>query len=212
MKIALLIPTLPERKPLRDRLIFEILRQMNALNLSGGVNEPDRKGLETDVCILINEDNREKTTGRKRNELIQQAVEYGACAVAFLDDDDMIGPTYIKRAIEFANSGYDCAELWGQIYFNGKKGNPFHHFIDCMNPATGKIEWWQDDKYYYRMINHLNFVTLDMVKNIPFPDQVFGEDGKQSEAMRDAGIFKTMMPIPEIIYHYYVGEPKHELL
>jgi hypothetical protein len=49
------------------------------------------------------------------------------------------------------------------------------------------------------------------VKDIPFPDQNFGEDGKQSEAMRDAGIFKTMYPIPEIIYRYFNGQPKYAL-
>lgn len=205
MKVALLIPTLPERKPLRDRLITEILRQMNELGLSGGVNESDWPDLETDVCILINEDNREKTTGKKRNELIQKADELGACAVAFIDDDDMIGPTYIKRAMEFANSGYDVCELWGQIYWSGKKGKPFHHSIKYK-------EWNEDDKIYMRTPNHLNFMTLDLIKNIPFPDQSFGEDGQASYAWRDAGVFNTEMPCKDILYHYHCGEPKHEII
>ncbi len=61
------------------------------------------------------------------------------------------------------------------------------------------------------MPNHLNFQKLSLVKDIPFPDQVFGEDGKQSYAMRDAGIFKTEYKIPEVIYHYFNGEPKRAL-
>lgn len=204
-KFCILIPTLPERKPLRDRLIIEILRQMNALNLSGGVNEPDRKGLETDVCILINEDNREKTTGKKRNELIQQAVEYGACAVAFVDDDDLIGPTYIQRAMEFANSDCDCAELFGQYYENGKKGNPFHHSLKYDH-------WFQDEKMYYRNPNHLSFLRLDKVKHIKYPDITVGEDGQYSISLHQADVLKTEYPIPEIIYYYFAGNPKHELL
>jgi hypothetical protein len=128
-----------------------------------------------------------------------------------MDDDDMPGPTYIKRGLEVVASGMDCGELWGQIYFNGKAGNPFHHIIECINPANGKLEWWQDEKYYYRTVNHLNFQKLSLIADIAFPEKNFGEDGVQSERMRDAGIFKTMYPIPEIIYHYYVGNPKHAI-
>lgn len=199
MKLSILIATLTERAPLKERVIAELNRQIAELNVGD------------QVIICTAEDQRQATTGFKRNELIKMAVKIGAKVIAFIDDDDLPGPTYIKRGLEVVESGMDCGELWGDIYFNGKKGNPFHHFIDCVNPATGKIEWWQDGKFYYRMINHLNFQKLSLVKDIPFPDQVFGEDGKQSEAMRDAGIFKTMYPITETIYHYYCGEPKHAL-
>lgn len=199
MKFAILIPTLTERTQLKERV-------NNVLNAQ--INKLPNPSL---VRIFTNEDQRQKATGIKRNELVADAIQAGFTHGAFMDDDDLPGATYIQRAIEFMESGLDCAELWGQIYFNGKAGNPFHHFINCINPLNGKIEWWQDNQFYYRMINHLNFVKLDLVKDIPFPDQVFGEDGKQSEAMRDAGIFKTMYPIPEVIYHYFVGEPKEEI-
>lgn len=198
MKLAILIATLEERVQLRNRLQTELERQIKMVH-SGGIR------------IIFNEDERQKTTGQKRNELILSAVRSEAEYIAFIDDDDLCGDTYIQRGLEVAESGMDCGELYGQIYFGGKKGNPFHHFIDCVNPATGKIEWWQDNQFYYRMINHLNFQKLSLVKDIPFPEQNFGEDGKQSEAMRDAGIFKTMYPIPEIIYHYFCGQPKHAL-
>lgn len=205
MKFAILIPTLPERKPLRDRLIAEILRQMNALNLSGGVNETDWPDIETDVCILINEDNREKTTGKKRNQLIEIASKFGAHAVAFVDDDDMIGETYIKRAMEFVDSGCDCAELFGQYYENGKKGNPFHHSLKYDH-------WFHDAKIYYRNPNHLSFLRLDKIKDIKYPDITIGEDGQYSIALQKSGVLKTEYPIPEIIYYYYAGNPKHEIL
>lgn len=198
MKLAILIPTLTERLTLLDRVIAELTKQIRELDTN-------------DILIKWDEDQKQKTTGEKRNGLIEWAVRNKVQYVAFLDDDDLPGPTYLKRGIEVVDSGMDCGELWGQIYFDGKPGNPFHHFIDCKNPATGKIEWWQDEKFYYRMPNHLNFQKLSLVKDIPFPNQVFGEDGKQSEAMRDAGIFKTMYPIPEIIYHYFVGNPKHAI-
>ena len=49
------------------------------------------------------------------------------------------------------------------------------------------------------------------MKNIRFPDQSFGEDGKFSEQIHAAGILKTEYKIPEIIYNYYCGEPKYAL-
>jgi hypothetical protein len=203
MKLAILIPTIHEREGLRHRLIREL-----EVQIGQNIRAID---YHKEIDIIINVDGREKLIGQKRNELIQRAVEKKAEYIAFFDDDDLPGPTYIKRGLEVAESGMDCGELWGQIYWDGKPGNPFHHFINCVNPANGKIEWWQDDKFYYRMINHLNFQKLSLVKDIPFPEKNFGEDGVQSELMRDAGVFKTMYPIPEVIYHYFNGTPKHAL-
>lgn len=206
MKLALLIPTTPDRKEYLERLISEILRQMNELQLAGGVHELDHVNMETDVCIMINEDNREKTTGRKRNELIAQAVLAGAQYIAHIDSDDMPGPTYIKRGMEVVASGLDCGELHGTLYINGRKDTrPFHHSIEYK-------EWWEDSKAYYRCPNHLNFIKLDLVKDIPFPDQTFGEDGQWAvHRVQPAGVLKTMYQIPEVIYHYFSGNPKHEI-
>lgn len=189
--LAILIPTTPDRDILLQRLLEELQRQATEL-----------KATSKDVDFIIletpkhNKETNEFSHGAKRNQLIQMAVERGAKAIAFHDDDDMPGPTYIKRGLEFVESGMDVSELWGQIYFKGVKGNPFHHSLIHK-------EWWQDDKFYYRMPNHLNFQKLELTKQVPFPDQGFGEDGKQSYAMRDAGIFKTEFKIPEIIYNYF---------
>ncbi len=212
MKLAILCPTLIHgcvvnrhgggrigNSALKDRMEAAINKQIASYYT------------EHEVKIFFELDAGERTTGAKRNSLVEHAVKWGADAHAHFDDDDLPGETYIQRGIEFMESGMDVAELWGQIYFGGIPGNPFHHYIECRNPATGKIEWWQDDKFYYRMPNHLNFVKTSLVKDIKFPDQVFGEDGKHSEAVQAAGVLKTEFKIPEIIYHYYCGEPKHKI-
>lgn len=204
MKLAILIPTTPDRKPLLDRLIQKILSQMNTLALTGGVNEPDSPQWETDVCVFINEDNYERSVGKKRNELIQMAVAASANTIAFVDSDDLIGDTYLERAMQFVASDCDTAELWGQIYWSGKPGKPFHHSIKYK-------EWYEDDKFYYRCNNHLNFFKLSVVKDFKFPDYNFGEDGIWSMAIKDAGVLKKEFPISEVIYHYFCGDPKHEI-
>lgn len=178
--LAILIPTLPERQRLLNRLLAEL----------------DKQRVNKNVIIILSEDQKQWTTGGKRNALVAAAVQNNATHISFADDDDMIGTTYIQRGIEFMESGLDCAELWGNYYVRGKLIKPFHHSI-------AHKEWYEDKRAYYRCVNHLNFQKLSLVKDIPFPDQNFGEDGKQSYAMRDAGVFKTEYKIPEVIYHYY---------
>lgn len=179
-KFAILIPTLTSRERLLSRLMAEI----------------DRQRVGQDVIVITLKDNGEKTTGRKRNELIQAAVGAGAEYVAFVDDDDMIGENYIKLNMEGIAMGFDCNSLMGRIYFKGKPGNPFHHSIIYDH-------WYQDEKMYYRNPNHLNCIRLEKIKDIPFRDQTIGEDGHWSIDIQKAGFLKTEFQIKEIIYHYF---------
>lgn len=98
-KLAVLIPTLTERARLLARLMKELDRQ--------------RKG--KDVIVIHHEDQGQKTTGQKRNELIQTAVDQGAEYVSFFDDDDMPGENYITRNLEGIAGGLDCCSLTGRI-------------------------------------------------------------------------------------------------
>jgi hypothetical protein len=171
-----------------------LTERQKLLNRLQSVLDKQRAG--KNVILIIAEDQGQKTTGQKRNELIQAALQNDADYIAFFDDDDLPGETYIQKGIEVMNSGMDCGELWGNYYVKGKLIKPFHHSIQYK-------DWYEEKTHYCRMPNHLNFQKLSLVKDIPFPDQVFGEDGKQSYAMRDAGIFKTQYPIKDILYHYY---------
>lgn len=179
-KFAILIPALSNRAKLLNRLLAELDRQ--------------RKG--KDVVVIVLSDNGEKTTGTKRNELIQAAMGIEAEYVAFVDDDDMVSPNYIDLNLEGIAMGLDCNSLLGRIYFKGKPGNIFHHSIIYDH-------WWQDSKMYYRNPNHLNCIRLEKIKDIPFKDQTIGEDGHFSIDIQKAGVLKTEFQIKEIIYNYY---------
>lgn len=192
IKLAILIPSLVEREHFRDRVTTALAKQISDLDAHDHVK------------ILFNIDNKEYTTGYKRNALVYAARKIGAAYHSFFDDDDLPGETYIKRGLETVESGLDCGSLIGQIYFGGVPGMPFLHSLKY-------TEWSQDDKFYYRMPNHLNFVNTEKVKDILFPDQVFGEDGQQSYAMRDAGVLKTEYDTKDVLYHYFTGTPKHKL-
>lgn len=182
--LAILIPTIPERQQLLTRVIAQLDEQ--------------RAGHE---CILIiHESPREerggKTTGEKRNELMGEAVARNATHIAFVDDDDLIGPTYIQRNMECVNGDYDTIELWGQYYENGKQMMPFHHSIIY-------DKWWQDNKAYYRCNNHLNCMKLSLVKDISFLPRTVGEDGNWAMDIQKAGILKNEYKVNEITYFYF---------
>lgn len=205
MKLAILTPTLEDGATVNTPGGVRVGNAELLNRMQNQLREQARKvSLKHEVQLFINVDRGEKTTGYKRNALMEAALLWGADAHAFFDDDDLPGATYIERGIEFMESGMDVAELWGQIYWSGVPGKPFHHSIEVR-------EWYEDNDFYYRMPNHLNFVKTSLVKDIKFPDQVFGEDGKWSYALRDAGLLKTEFKIPEIMYHYFCGNPKHRI-
>lgn len=187
--LAILIPTLTERVQLFHRVV-------NQLN-------DQRAG--HDCVIIYNEDQGQVSTGEKRNDLLDKAREKNASHIAFVDDDDLVGPNYVALNMEAVHGNYDCAELWGQYYENGKQLNPFHHSILYDH-------WFQDAKLYYRNPNHLNCIKLELLKDIKFQDKTIGEDGHYSIDIQKSGLLKKQFPINEIIYYYFAGSKKNHKL
>lgn len=188
--LAILIPTTPDRQRLLDRLMKEL----------------DKQRAGHDCIVIINETASHKdggpTTGAKRNQLLDAAREQNASHVAFIDSDDLISPRYIDAVMPAVLHEYDCAELWGQYYENGKIMNPFHHSIK-------HDHWWQDAKFYYRNPNHLNVIKLSLLDGIRFQDKTIGEDGHYSIDLQKAGVIKNEYPIKEILYYYFSGRNKN---
>lgn len=185
---AILISTLTERKKLLDRVMAQL----------------DKQRAGHDCIVILNEDQGQQSTGEKRNGLVLAAIENNATNIAFVDDDDLLGPRYVELNMQAVHGGYDTASLWGQYYEHGKQLNPFHHSLKYK-------EWWQDDKFYYRCNNHLNMMSLEKVKDFKFLDRNFGEDGNWSMDIQKAGVLKTEFQIDEIIYYYFHGRRNHAL-
>ena len=101
--ISILICSLHKRKALLDQLLHEIDKQIKE---SGGVGKVD---------VLLNIDNKEKSTGVKRQELLDQATgKY----IIFIDDDDWIEPCYVSELLKAAESDADCFAINGWITTN----------------------------------------------------------------------------------------------
>ncbi len=196
--LSLLIPTTPDRSEYFGRLYKELTRQIHELYLEYEVEivelwtQPSSFDT-TDISL---------TTGAKRNKLVERAEgKY----YAFIDSDDMVSPNYIKLLWPGIQGDYDCCSLIGQIYFDGKKGNPFLHSVKY-------TDLWQDENYYYRPINHLNCVKKELVSHIKFEEKTWGEDSCWAVEVSKAGVLKREYEVKEVLYFYYAGFPKHEII
>ena len=180
--LSILIPTLQERAASLELLVDEIEAQLKQSLFASG-----------EVEVLFDGAARgAKTIGAKRNDLLRKAKgKY----IAFIDDDDMIGPEYINLAFETYIHTFDCCKLNGIITFDGKAPREFIHSIEYDH-------YFEKDQVYYRCPNHLNFIKRELVQDIPFPENNFGEDTEWALAVRDAKVLRTELMHSETIYYY----------
>lgn len=187
--ISILIPTLVTRRGYFNRIANVLNKQIKEL------------GADKEVEILAYEDNREKTTGYKRNVLLQRAK--GLFSV-FVDDDDMVASFYVKDILETikANPQIDAIGIQGWYSENGGKQEPFE---------TSLIHKWEKvNGWYYRTINHISPIRTELAKQILFPDKVRFEDYEWTMALKDSGLLKTEFVIKKPMYFYdYVHNKRY---
>ena len=187
MKLSILIPTLYERIDLLCELKSALYGQILLNNVKD----------EVEVLTLI--DNREKSTGAKRNILLDMAKgDY----IAFIDDDDQISPDYIKLVLEAIQSGPDVVGMRLVQYMDGEfYGNTCHSILykewkNIPDNAANPTKWT-----FERCPNHLNPVKRGHALKARFPDKVFGEDQDYSYRLR--GMLKSEVMIETPIYFYW---------
>lgn len=188
-KLAILIPYTHDRQHLYDRVTAQIIEQIGhhpVIILSKATRHSKQGG---------------PSTGQKRNQLLDDARNANASHIAFVDSDDLVSHHYIESIMPAVYGDYDCAELWGQYYENGKQFNPFHHSIKYDH-------WYQDERFYYRNPNHLSVIKLAHLHDIRFQDKTIGEDAWYSIDIQKTGRLKKEYPVNEIIYYYFAGSIK----
>ena len=182
MKLSILIPTLPERKLMFDKLVNKIESQFGDLKAEVVYNE------YIDLSI-----------GEKRNMLLHFA--YGEY-VAFVDDDDDVSDNYISLLMEGIEKGVDCCSLMEVYSINGINEGIFEHSIKYKEWKTKIPRIDTDDVKYERYPNHLNCIKSSIAKQFKFPEKNFGEDHDWSKQIHESGLIKTEHYIPEVIYYY----------
>jgi len=174
MKLSILICSLEERCKQLINLLTDLYKQVTP-----------------EVEVLTNIDNRQKTTGAKRNELLLRAKgDY----IAFVDDDDKVAENYISRILEAVRTNPDCVGMEGFITFTSK--GITKKFIHSIQYNT----WFEKDGIYYRCPNHLSPVRRELALKAMFPDITVGEDRQYSERLRS--LLKTEVYLETPIYFY----------
>ena len=179
--ISILIPTLTNRTMYFKRITDELNRQIVEIHA------------EKEVEILAYCDNRQKTTGHKRNVLLNKAV--GKFTV-FVDDDDRVDPKYIYEILKVIkeNDDIDCIGIQGLYNENGGKYEPFETSL--------KHNWEKRNGWYYRTINHISPILRKHALEVKFPDKTRFEDYEWTMALKKTGLLKKEVVIKKPMYIY----------
>jgi glycosyltransferase involved in cell wall biosynthesis len=185
-KLSILICSLADRKDLLNRLL-DILTG----NHRGDIIHHPLGNVE----ILVDTDGGEKSTGQKRNDLLEKARGDYVC---FVDDDDLVPDYYVERILETIETSPDVVGINGIITFSGKNPRKFIHSIQYKS-------WFEKDGIYYRCPHHLNPVKRELALQTKFHTRrTYNEDFDYS--LRLLPLLKTEVYIEDVMY-YYLYDP-----
>ena len=187
---SILIPTMNSRRLLFEQVYQEISRQVYEL----------KKYYNIDAEVLYQADDGEMTLGAKRNLLVSRANGKYCC---FIDDDDVISPSYLKTFTPMLQDDYDCASFVGMYYYRGDRlshyDKPFYHSLDVKS-------WYETDDRYWRSVSPMNMIKTDIVRKVQYKDIRNTEDHEFSIRLMDSRLLKKEFKIPYIpVYHYIDG-------
>lgn len=175
--LSILICSLASRNALLDVLMAHLRKQI---------------GDRTDQVELIAvSDNKEKTTGYKRQQLLELAKgEY----VVFIDDDDWVYDYYVDEMLKACESGADCFAINGIMTTDGQHEVKWYLSKDFKNEdgrENGKT-------IYLRHTNHITAVKRTIALTAGFPDKSNAEDKYYSDRL----VLKTQHVIERPMYWY----------
>lgn len=187
MLLSILIPTLYTREILLKGLINKLQFQIDTFDLVG----------EVEILTII--DNRENTTGFKRNMLLESAK---GKFIVFVDDDDDISENYLKLICDIIkeNQNIDCIGING-IYSENGKQFPFETSL--------KHHWEFKDGYFLRTINHISIIKREHAIKVKFPDKTIREDYDWTMELKSLKVLKKEIVIKEPIYFYNFVKQKN---
>lgn len=173
MKFSILIPSLP------SRLRTFLPRLMDVL-------EPQ---LTSDVELLILTDNRQRSVGAKRNELLRMATgEY----LAFIDDDDLVHLSEYVSSILGAMDGSDCIVFDQTVTINDSAPKLCKYGIEY--DYTDTPELWTGKPA------HTMVWKSELAKLCKFPEINYSED--MDWVSQAWPLIKSQTRIDKILYYY----------
>lgn len=184
MILSILIPTVPQRAKVYLELITELNNQIEMANAFGLIEV-----ITDDAPVGA------KTTGQKRNDLINSAQgKY----VWFIDDDDMIMPNAINNILPALEQDPDALAINGIITTDGN--NLKQWFIS--KDYEYRADFVKGFEIYIRPTNHITPVKREIAKQVKFKNQSNFEDYEYCMELKNLGLVKTEIEIKEPVYHY----------
>jgi hypothetical protein len=149
--LQILIPTMPSRAAMLDRLLKALQPQL--------AQHPS-------ASYLI--DAGEGTIGAKRQRMIESAE---ADYIAFVDDDDMVSADYLDRIVPCLASRPDCVGITMHVTMDGQDWHPSPIFRHSLRFRENFVWHGQD-----RTPHHLCPLRRTIALQSRFPDLMWGED------------------------------------
>lgn len=164
-RLAILIPTLPERADFLARLMRRLQPQVDS---SGG-------RIVVQTLITESERNGGPTTGSKRQILTEQ---HGADYQCFIDDDDDVSDEYCPKILTALDTGCDVVGFRLRHFMDGVQTGWTVHSV--VSGGWGQRPGIDGLMEYYRTPNHLNPIRREMALAVGYPDRTIGEDADYS--------------------------------
>jgi hypothetical protein len=186
--LSIMLPTTVDRRDTFVKLLSEIKRQIQ--NLKSG----------SKVEIIIDEDNKEKSIGKKRQDLLERAK--GKYVVG-IDSDDWISKDYLSSIIEALEKNPEVDHV----------GFTQHCDLDGLEAKTifsSRYKKWESNKDgydYVRSPGHLSVIKRDKALKAGYDDARYGEDKMFSD--RVTPLIKSEVMIPKDLYFYRYKSEDH---
>ena len=177
--LSVLIPTVPSRREAAWKLFDKISAQSR--EYAGGWDP-------VEVLVLL--DNKQRSTGLKRDALLQASRgKY----VAFVDDDDDVSDNYVREIVKASATNAGVIVFDSDCFLNGQPGALItHHF--------GSPNYQYSPEGFTRGAWHIHAWRGEIARMVPFPDIQNGEDWPWCHAMKS--LTATSTKIDEVLYHY----------
>lgn len=180
MKFSILIAAIPSR----IQLLAELLEKL----------EPQRR---PDIEIIVFLDDRKRSVGKKRTELINLA---NGDYIAFIDDDDTVADNYVERIVNTleSNRGVDVMTFTQITSFpDGRKQT-------CTYSVN--FDYKSNDTEWQGLPAHTMVWKKELVKDVEFPDVDCTEDVQWCKLV--SAKVNSEVSIEDVLYFYRFDESK----
>lgn len=195
-KLSILIPSIESRRALLSDLVCDLIKQCGIIKSVKSFTQEGCIiliiGFEN-VEIIVATDNKEISTGTKRNLLLSIASNHYSVQI---DDDDWVYPYYIEEVLKAIQYDTDCIGTRGIITTNGEQEIEWRLSKDYPNETIV-----EDGKsVYLRTTNHISIVKTELALKAGFSDKSNAEDKDFSMALNP--YLKSEIKIDKLMYHY----------